>query len=125
MGRCPLPRRRGATLVRAAPVAASESWLRTIVPNPSLAVLVANHTTSNRQSKQTAAKEETMRYSNPDRRTILKTMTSLAVASSMATITVGRAEAATASDPALSRALGDVAEALRQAVHARTGPGLG
>src|SRR5712672_2824293 len=71
-----------------ASVAASESWLRTIVPNPSLAVLVANHTTSNGQSKQTAAREETMRYNNPDRRTILKTMTSLAAASSMAKITV-------------------------------------
>jgi len=33
-------------------MAASESWLRTIVPNPSLALLVANHTTSNGQSKQ-------------------------------------------------------------------------
>ena len=65
-----------------------------------------------------------MRYSNPDRRTILKTMTSLAAASSMAKITVGRAEAATASDPALSPALGDVDQALRQAVNARTVPGL-
>src|ERR1700758_5399670 len=93
----------------------AESWL---------SVLVANRTTSNRQSKQTAAKEETMRYSNPDRRTILKTMTSLAAASSMAKITVGRAEAATASDPALSPALGNVDQALRQAVNARTVPGL-
>ena len=65
-----------------------------------------------------------MRYSNPDRRTILKTMTSLAAASSMANITVGRAEAATASDPALSPALGDVDQALRQAVNARTVPGV-
>jgi len=63
-----------------------------------------------------------MRYSNPDRRTILKTMTSLAAASSMAKITVGRAEAATASDPALSPALGDVDQALRQAVNAQTVP---
>ncbi|HYS88009.1 MAG TPA: serine hydrolase domain-containing protein, partial [Bradyrhizobium sp.] len=65
-----------------------------------------------------------MRYNNPDRRTILKTMTSLAAASSMAKITVGRAEAATASDPALSPALGDVDQALRQAVNARTVPGV-
>ena len=65
-----------------------------------------------------------MRYSNPDRRTILKTMTSLAAASSMAKITVGRAEAVTASDPALSPALGDVDQALRQAVNARIVPGL-
>ncbi len=65
-----------------------------------------------------------MRYSNPDRRTILKTMTSLAAASSMAGITVGRAEAAAASDPALSPALLDVDQALRQAVNARTVPGL-
>src|ERR1700681_1859104 len=111
-------------LVRSGSAAASESWLRTIVATLSLAVLVANHTTSNRQSKQTAAKEETMRYSNPDRRTILKPMTSLVAASSMAKITVGRAEAATASDPALSPALGDVDQALRQAVNAQTVPGL-
>ena len=68
-----------------------------------------------------------MQYSNPDRRTILKTMTSLAAASSMANITIGtigRAEAAAASDPALSPALGDVDQALRQAVNARTVPGL-
>src|SRR6476646_6720568 len=70
----------------------------------------ANHTTSNRQSKATAATEETMR--NPDRRTILTTMTSLALASSMAKITVAEA----ASDPALSPALGEVDQALRQAV---------
>ena len=65
-----------------------------------------------------------MRYSNPDRRTVLKTMTSLAAASWMAKITVGRAEAAGASDPALSPALADVDQALRQAVNARTVPGL-
>jgi methyl acetate hydrolase len=59
---------------------------------------------------------------NPDRRTILTTMTSLALASSMAKITAGRAEAA--SDPALSPALGEVDQALRQAVNARTVPGL-
>ena len=67
----------------------------------------ANHTTSNRQSKQRAATEETMR--NPDRRTILTTMASLALASSMARITVAEA----ASDPALSPALGEVDQALR------------
>jgi methyl acetate hydrolase len=65
-----------------------------------------------------------MRYINPDRRTILKTMTSLAAASSMANITVGRAAAATASDPALSPALGEVDQALRQAVNAQTVPSL-
>ena len=65
-----------------------------------------------------------MRYSNPDRRTILKTMTSLAAASSMTGITVGRAGAAAAADPALSPALLDVDQALRQAVNARTVPGL-
>src|SRR6202166_4793426 len=65
-----------------------------------------------------------MPYNNPDRRSILKTMTSWAAASSMAKITVGRAEAATASDPALSPALGDVDQALRQAVNAQTVPGL-
>ena len=65
-----------------------------------------------------------MRYSNPDRRTILKSMTSLAAASSMAKITVGRADAAPASDPALSPALGDVDQALRQAVNARIVPGV-
>src|SRR6266478_6254820 len=122
MGGCPLPRRRGARRVRSGIGGGKQSWLRTIVPNPSLGVLVA--TTSNGQSKQTAAREETMRYNNPDRRTILKTMTSLAAASSMANITVGRAEGATASDPALSPALGDVDQALRQAVNARTVPGL-
>ena len=57
---------------------------------------------------------------NPDRRTILTTMTSLALASSMAKITVAEA----ASDPALSPALGEVDQALRQAVNARTVPGL-
>ena len=46
---------------------------------------------------------------NPDRRTILTTMTSLALASSMAKITVAEA----ASDPALSPALGEVDQALR------------
>jgi methyl acetate hydrolase len=65
-----------------------------------------------------------MRYSSPDRRTILKTMTSLAAASSMTKLTLGRAEAAAASDPALSPALGDVDLALRQAVNARTVPGV-
>jgi Beta-lactamase len=103
-----------------------ESWLLAFMPSPSLRVLVASPTspTSNSQSKQTAAREEIMRYSNPDRRTNLKTMTSLAAASSMAKVAVGRAEAATASDPALSPALGDVDQALRQAVNARTVPGL-
>jgi hypothetical protein len=43
---------RGARLVQSASLAASELWLRTIVPNPSLALLVTNHTTSNSQSKQ-------------------------------------------------------------------------
>ena len=42
----------------------------------------------------------------------------------MAKITVGRAEAATASDPALSPALGEVDQALRQAVNAQTVPGI-
>jgi len=51
-------------------------------------------------------------------------MTSLAAASSMANITVGRAAAATASDPALSPALGEVDQALRQAVNAQTVPGV-
>jgi CubicO group peptidase (beta-lactamase class C family) len=65
-----------------------------------------------------------MRYINPDRRTILKTMTSLAAASSMAKFTVGPASAAAASDPALSPALGEVDQALRQAVNAQAVPGL-
>jgi CubicO group peptidase (beta-lactamase class C family) len=42
----------------------------------------------------------------------------------MANITVGRAAAATASDPALSPALGEVDQALRQAVNAQTVPSL-
>jgi hypothetical protein len=64
-----------------------------------------------------------MRHSNPDRRTIPQTMTSLAAASSMAKISAAHAEGATASDPALSPALADVDQALRQAVNARTVPG--
>ena len=65
-----------------------------------------------------------MRDSNTDRRTILKTMTSLAAAASMAKIAVGPAEAASDSDPGLSSALEQVDQALRQAVNARTVPGL-
>src|SRR5215469_8475397 len=49
----------------------------------------------------------------------------MAAASSMANVTIGGAEAATAaSDPALSPALSDVDQALRQAVNARTVPGV-
>src|SRR5262249_33762228 len=114
----------GANLVRSASLMASESWLRTFGPSLRLAVLVASHTTSNSPSKQTAAKEEIMQYSNPDRRTVLKTMTSLAAASAVAKFTALRAEAAGVSDPALSPALSDVDQALRQAVSARTVPGL-
>ena len=65
-----------------------------------------------------------MRDNNTDRRTILKTMSSLAAAASMAKIAVGPAEAASDSDPGLSSALEQVDQALRQAVNARTVPGL-
>jgi methyl acetate hydrolase len=65
-----------------------------------------------------------MPYSNLNRRTVLKTITTLAAASSMAKVAGRRAEAAAASDPGLSPALGQVDQALRQAVDARTVPGI-
>jgi methyl acetate hydrolase len=65
-----------------------------------------------------------MTHSNPDRRTVLRTITALAAASSMAKVTSARAEAAASSDPGLSPALGQVDQALRQAVDARTVPGI-
>jgi methyl acetate hydrolase len=65
-----------------------------------------------------------MIHSNPDRRTVLRTITALAAASSMAKVTSARAEAAADSDPGLSPALGQVDQALRQAVDARTVPGV-
>jgi methyl acetate hydrolase len=68
--------------------------------------------------------EETMSYSNPDRRTVIKTISTLAAASSVAKFTAGRAEAAAAADPGLSPALGQIDQALREAVNARTVPGI-
>jgi len=65
-----------------------------------------------------------MSSSNPDRRTVIKTISTLAAASSMAKFAAGRAEAAPNADPGLSPALGDVDQALRQAVNARTVPGI-
>jgi len=65
-----------------------------------------------------------MPYRNPDRRTVLRTITTLAAASSMAKMTTAPAAAATESDPGLSPAFGQVDQALRQAVNARTVPGI-
>ena len=51
-----------------------------------------------------------MPYTKPDRRTVLKTMATLAAASSVAKITTEPTEAA-ASEPGLSPALGEVDQA--------------
>jgi methyl acetate hydrolase len=57
------------------------------------------------------------------RRDVLRTATALAAGSSIAGLTGFRAEAAD-SDPALSPSLGQVDQALRQAVNSRTVPGI-
>jgi len=62
---------------------------------------------------------------NPNRRDVLKTVTTLAAASSLAGVTAHRAVAATAaSDPGLSPSLAQVDQVLRQAVDARAVPGI-
>ncbi len=65
-----------------------------------------------------------MTSSHLNRRDVLKTVTTLAAASSITSVVDGRAVAATSSDPGLSPTLGQVDEALRQAVDARTVPGI-
>src|SRR5258708_5118335 len=63
-----------------------------------------------------------MTSSNPSRRNVLKAFTTLAAASSVAG--VAAQPAAAASDPGLSPSLGQVDQALRQAVNAKTVPGV-
>jgi methyl acetate hydrolase len=65
-----------------------------------------------------------MASKNPNRRDVLKTVTALAAASSIPGVVGRPAVAATSSDPSLSSALGQVDQALRQAVDAGTVPGL-
>ena len=60
---------------------------------------------------------------NQTRRDVLTTFTALAAASSVAAATTRSADAA-AADPALSPSLGEVDQALRQAVNAKTVPGV-
>src|SRR4051812_39539026 len=64
-----------------------------------------------------------MKTKYPSRRDVLMTAATLAAGSSVPAITGGRALAASA-EPALSNALGDVDQALRQAVNAQTVPGV-
>ena len=60
---------------------------------------------------------------NPSRRDVLKVATTLAVASSIAAISPPDDAKASQTDPALSPALGQVDQALRQAVSAQVVPG--
>jgi len=64
-----------------------------------------------------------MKTKYPSRRDVLMTAATLAAGSSISGIAGTRAHAATA-EPALSNALGDVDQALRQAVNAQTVPGV-
>jgi CubicO group peptidase (beta-lactamase class C family) len=61
-----------------------------------------------------------MLSNHPDRRSILKSITALAAASSVAGVTARRAGAATEADPGLSSRLDQIDKSLRAAVNART-----
>ena len=64
-----------------------------------------------------------MDHEHRSRRDVLKTATALVAGSSIAGV-AGRPAKASQSDPALSPSLGQVDQALRQAVDARTVPGV-
>jgi methyl acetate hydrolase len=68
-----------------------------------------------------------MSSNNQNRRDVLKSLTTLAAASSIASAmsqSSARAAGAAGADPGLSPALGQVDQALRQAVNAGTVPGI-
>jgi methyl acetate hydrolase len=65
-----------------------------------------------------------MTMRTPDRRDVLRSVSSLAAASTLARLAAPRTAAAASAEPGLSPALGQVDQALRQAVDARAVPGL-
>jgi methyl acetate hydrolase len=65
-----------------------------------------------------------MMLQNVNRRDVLRSVTTIAAASSVPSFAVPRTAAAASSNPGLSPALGQVDQALRQAVNAQTVPGI-